>query len=457
MTEIRLPQYGMGMTDGTIIKWHKAVGDTVRKGEPLCDVEAAKATVEFESPVSGVVTKILVALDANVPVNTPLLEIEEGTAPPDALDAIAEEADIAPVAPDQAQAGKAAAASSATPAANLKATPLARRVAEQNGVDLAIVQGSGPNGRIRRADLGTTPTSQSVPAVDVQVEPRARKVARDMGVDLGKVTGTGPNGRIVAEDVATHAAAAVAEAAAPAPDAAPPAAATAPALDTGYVEIKHSMMRKTIARRLTESKQTVPHFYLKASCRIDALLTARAAINTEGQAKVSVNDLVIRAIAMALVEVPDANVTWDEKAMRKYGHVDIAVAVSTPRGLVTPVVRNVEAKTIRQIAAEVKELAGRGREGKLRPEEYQGGTTSVSNLGMFGVEEFSAIINPPQSTIFAVGAGEQRVVPIDGVTQIATMMTVTMSVDHRAIDGSVAAQLLGAFKAIIENPVRILA
>lgn len=443
MTEIRLPQYGMGMTDGTIIKWHKSVGDVVQKGEPLCDVEAAKTTVEFESPVSGVVTKIFVAIDQNVPVNTPLLEIEEGAATSDTFETVVAETPV--IQADQV-----------APSQVIKATPLARRVAEQNGVNLSTVQGSGPNGRICRDDLGVGSALHPALAADVQVEPRARKLARDMGVDLGTVAGTGPNGRIVAEDIIMHAESA-AQVTIPVQATDSPSADTAPAVDTGFVEIKHSMMRKTIARRLTESKQTVPHFYLKASCRIDALLAARTAINTDGHEKVSVNDLVIRAIALALIEVPDANVTWDEKAMRKYDHVDIAVAVATPRGLVTPVVRNVQAKTIRQIAAEVKELAGRGREGKLKPEEYQGGTTSVSNLGMFGVEEFSAIINPPQSTIFAVGAGEQRIVPIDGAAQIATMMNVTMSVDHRAIDGSVGALLLAAFKALIENPVRILA
>ncbi|MET0251995.1 MAG: dihydrolipoamide acetyltransferase family protein [Novosphingobium sp.] len=449
MTEIRLPQYGMGMTDGTIIAWHVAVGDRVEKGAPLCDVEAAKTTVEFESPVSGVVTRIMVALDENVPVNTPLLIVDEsGAGVPLPM---AEEADVPPELP-----------AAGPPSVEIKATPLARRVADQNGVDLAGVQGSGPNGRIRRSDIDA-PAAAAAPAV--QIEPRARKAARDLGVDLSAVKGSGPNGRIIAEDVVAPPQAPVA-AAAPTPSAASPetpgpapapASPEAPAGELGYVEIKHSMMRRTIAKRLTESKQTVPHFYLKANCQIDALLAARKAINSEGREKVSVNDLVIRAIAMALVEVPQANVTWDDKAMRQYDHIDIAVAVATPRGLVTPVVRNVERKTIRQLAAEVKELAGRGREGKLKPEEYQGGATSISNLGMFGVEEFSAIINPPQSTIFAVGAGEERIVPIDGKPGVATMMTVTMSVDHRAIDGAVGAQLLAAFKAIIENPVRILA
>jgi pyruvate dehydrogenase E2 component (dihydrolipoamide acetyltransferase) len=433
MTEIRLPQFGMGMTDGTIIKWHKAEGEFVQKGEMLCDIEAAKTTVEYDSPVSGILTRILVAVDENVPVNTPIAVFDvAGTAPTDAA----------------ATAGPPSAAA-ADPAPAVKATPLARRVAEQEGVDLATVQGSGPRGRIRRDDVdacrpAVAPTPPVTPQiVAVQIEPRARRVANTHGIDLAAVSGSGPNGRIVEEDVLAFA-----------------AAKDQPQLvveATGITEIKHSMMRKTIARRLTESKQSVPHFYVKASCRIDALLAVRASINRAGQEKVSVNDLVIRAIAIALCEVPAANVVWSDKAMLQYDHVDISVAVATPRGLVTPVVRAVDTKTIRQIAAEVKDLAARGREGKLKPEEYQGGTTSISNLGMYGVEEFSAIINPPQSTIFAVGAGLEQVVAIDGKPAVATMMTVTISVDHRAVDGAVAAQLLSAFKAIIEDPVRILA
>jgi len=427
MTELRLPQFGMGMTDGTINAWHKAEGDHVLKGELLCDIEAAKTTVEYESPITGVLSRILVGVDENVPVNTPIAIFDEaGDAPsPTTEPARAAIADPPPT----------------------KATPLARRTAEQDSVDLNAVAGTGARGRIRRCDVvdarGQAPAAPSVDTVEI--EPRARKAARDNGIDLATVTGSGPNGRIVAEDV-------LALIAAP-PE---PAAALADA-ETGFIEIKHSMMRRTIARRLTESKQSVPHFYLKAACRIDALIAARASINSSGQDKVSINDLVIRAIAIALREVPQANVMWTDKAMRKYDHVDIAVAVATPRGLVTPVVRNVDTKTIRQIAAEVKELATRGRAGKLAPEEYQGGTTSISNLGMYGVEEFSAIINPPQSTIFAVGAGLEQVVAVDGKPAVATMMTVVISVDHRAIDGSVGAELLAAFKTIVEDPVRILA
>lgn len=428
MTVIRLPQYGMGMTDGTIVRWHVSPGDRVEKGQALCEVEAAKANVEFESPVSGTVTELFVSLDQNVPVDTPLLDVDEGGAE-------------TRTAPPQYE-----------PADEIGATPLASRLAGQAGAELASVQGSDPNRRIRRDDVAGALSTP--PTATVQIEPRARKAARDLNVDLLAVSGTGPNGRITSEDIMNQATSQS--------NAAASEATTTPALtpaleEPGFTEIKHSMMRRTIARRLTESKQTVPHFYLKANCRIDALLALRQEINAPGQEKVSVNDLIIRAIAVALNQVPEANVTWDDKAMRQYDHVDIAVAVATPRGLVTPVVRNVESKTIREIAANVKELAGRGRDGKLRPEEYQGGTTSVSNLGMFGVEEFSAIINPPQSTIFAVGAGEERVVPIDGKPGIATMMSVTMSVDHRAIDGAVGAQLLAAFKAIVENPLRIIA
>ncbi|MEK1904758.1 MAG: 2-oxo acid dehydrogenase subunit E2 [Pseudomonas sp.] len=216
--------------------------------------------------------------------------------------------------------------------------------------------------------------------------------------------------------------------------------------------VPHSMTRLTIARRLTESKQQVPHFYVKGACRIDALLALRKKLNAASQAKSSVNDLIVRAVALALREVPEANVSWGEKAMLKHQQVDVAVAVATPRGLVTPIVRNVEQKQPQQIAGEIQELAGRARAGRLKPHEYQGGTVTVSNLGMFGVEEFSAIINPPQSMIFAIGAGQEQVIANEGKIEVGTMMNVTVSVDHRAVDGAVAAQLFAAFKRLIEHP-----
>ncbi|SCW90667.1 pyruvate dehydrogenase E2 component (dihydrolipoamide acetyltransferase) [Sphingobium faniae] len=448
MIEIRLPQFGMGMSDGTIIKWHKAEGDRVEKGELLCDIEAAKTTVEFESPESGILSKIAVAVDQNVPVNTVIAQFDSAGS---SASATAGE-----------EAPEAGALTASTGAGAVRASPLARRYAEQNGVDLSAVSGTGPGGKVLHGDVKGEGASPSAVRPAVQIEPKARYLARERKVDLARVTGTGPGGRIVAEDVEAFAKA-------PAPASVEKTNMTAPAPrpaqtqsgsmapETGDVEIPHSMMRRTIARRLTESKTMVPHFYLKASCRIDALLALRAQINEGADVKISVNDMVVRAVALALKAVPDANVAWGEKAVTKFAHVDVAVAVATPRGLVTPIVRQVDTKPIRQIAAEIKELATRGKEGKLKPEEYQGGNTSVSNLGMFGVEEFSAILNPPQSSIFAIGAGEERAVVVDGKVTVATMMNVTISVDHRAVDGAVGAQMLAAFKKLIETPARILA
>ena len=442
MIAIRLPQFGMGMSDGTIIKWHKREGEYVAKGEPLCDIEAAKTTVEYESPASGVL-RIIVPLDTNVACDTVIAEIDETAtaAAPGADDtavALRQDADLPPVAETSPATADAA-----------RATPLARREAEQNGVDLAGVNGSGPRGKIMRRDVTPAPAPQ-------QIEPRARRAARERGIDLSTVTGTGPGGRITEEDVIATAESAaskpIVRAADPTPSPAP-----APPLTDGVTEVPHSMMRRTIARRLTESKSTIPHFYIKGSCRIDRLLALRKELNAVAGEKISVNDLIVRGVALALCEVPDANVQFDEKVMRRYKGVDVAVAVATPRGLVTPIVRQVQSKTIRQVAAEVKELAGRAKEGKLKPEEYSGGQTSVSNLGMFGVEEFSAILNPPQSSIFAIGAGQEQIIPVDGKPEIATMMTITASFDHRAIDGAVGAQLMAALKNLMETPSRLLA
>lgn len=286
MTEIRLPQYGMGMTDGTIVKWHVTVGQTIQVGQPLCEVEAAKTNVEFDSPLAGTVVEILVALDQNVPVNTALLIIDESGASTTA----SQTSPVAEVAsPEPDESAEAPSASEA-----VKATPLAKRVAEQAGVDLASIQGSGGHGRIRRDDVIASAPAPLIES-SVQIEPRARKAARDRGIDLADVTGSGPNGRIVSEDVERHADAKATPAPTPSPTAAPRDGSNAAEPAGGFTEIKHSMMRRTIARRLTESKQTVPHFYLKASCQIDALLAARKAINSEGHERVSVNDLVIRS------------------------------------------------------------------------------------------------------------------------------------------------------------------
>ncbi|MET0569112.1 MAG: dihydrolipoamide acetyltransferase family protein [Hyphomicrobiaceae bacterium] len=449
LIEFRLPQFGMGMSDGTIIAWHKQEGEVLVEGEPLLEIEAAKTSVEVGAPASGVLKQIIVPVDQNVPVQTIIALIESGTSSiADAEAVLAEEADVPAIAAGSMQASKA------------KATPLARRAAESAGVDLDGVTGTGAGGRIRRDDVHAAAKAGAGPAqgrVSVQVEPRARRAAKELGIDLELVTGSGPNGRIVEADVRSWKAAAVEQI----PAASAPAlqvAAAAEAIGSSYVEVPHSKMRTIIAERLAESKQTVPHFYLAAHCQIDALLAARARINAAfPDEKVSVNDFVIKAVATALMKVPEANVTWTEAAMRCHSVADIAVAVATEGGLITPIVRSAHVKTLRAISAEAKDLAARARSGGLSPREYKGGSASVSNLGMFGVEEFSAIINPPQSCIFAVGAGIEKPVARNGALAVATVMTCTMSVDHRAVDGAVAAQLLAAFKSFIEEPLALMA
>ncbi len=267
--------------------------------------------------------------------------------------------------------------------------------------------------------------------------PLARRLAAQRGINLALIRGTGPGGRIVRADV---------ESAKATP------AAAASALGAAYEAVPHSAMRKTIAKRLSESKQTVPHFYLTVDCRIDELLSLRSQINELTGAKVSVNDLIIRAVALALKKIPDANVSWTDSAILRYANADISVAVATPSGLITPIIRQAETKKVEVISEEMKDLAARARAGKLKPEEYQGGGFTISNLGMFGVKEFAAIINPPQGCILAVGAGEPRAVVKNGALAVATIMTCTLSVDHRAVDGAAGAEFLAAFKELIEKP-----
>jgi pyruvate dehydrogenase E2 component (dihydrolipoamide acetyltransferase) len=298
--------------------------------------------------------------------------------------------------------------------------------------------------------------------------PLARRLAKEAAIDIARIAGSGPHGRVIARDVE----AAKGGAALKAPAAAPAAAALplqAPSDEKiralfapgSYEVVPHDNMRKIIARRLTESKQTIPHFYLTVDCTIDKLMAAREEINAaapkgkDGKPayKLSVNDFVIKALALAMQQVPEANVTWTESAMLKHTHSDVGVAVAIPGGLITPVVRKAEQKPLSVISNEMKDLAGRARSRKLRPEEYQGGSTAVSNLGMFGIKDFAAVINPPHATILAVGTGEQRAIVRNGSLGVATQMTVTLSTDHRAVDGALGAELIGAFKRLIENPV----
>jgi pyruvate dehydrogenase E2 component (dihydrolipoamide acetyltransferase) len=349
------------------------------------------------------------------------------------------------------------------------------------------VKSEKPESSSQDRSAQTAPAVQDTPvqAGAVRATPLARRLAREAGLDLSGISGSGPQGRVVKADVEAAIAGgeARAPAMAPAGEAAAPAAA-APAVkpmsdeavlklfeDGSYELIPHDNMRKTIARRLVEAKSTVPHFYLTVDCELDALLALRKQLNdaapvkkTDNPAsgggepayKLSVNDLIIKALALALKEVPDANVSWTEGAMVKHRHADVGVAVSIPGGLITPIVRKAEEKSLSSISNEMKDLAARARTRKLKPEEYQGGTTAVSNLGMFGIRDFAAVINPPHATILAIGAGEQRAVVKGGEVKVATVMSVTLSTDHRAVDGALGAELIGAFKHLIENPMGLV-
>ena len=416
--EFRLPQYGMGMTDGTIVGWSKAEGDQLLEGEPLVEVEAAKTTVEVAAPVSGMLKKILVGPGANVPVQTVIALIEVAGVTPGAA-APARNA-------EGMQSGQ-----------DCASTPIARRMAEHADLDIAVVSGSGPRGKVMKADVEAT---------------LQRRAAKELNVDLAQITGSGRNGRIVEADVRASGEWRRGE------TPVGPKVAQAPAPSgAGFVDVPHSRMRRIAAQRLTESKQQVPHFYLVAHCEVDALLALRREINeTIGEPRLSLNDFVVRAVALAMAAVPDANVTWQETALRRYEHVDVAVAVATSDGLITPIIRGAEAKSVRSIAIEAKALAGRARDGRLAPEDYTGGAVTVSNLGMYGVEEFSAIINPPQSCIFAVGTASERPVARHGVLAVANVMTCTVSFDHRAVDGAAGAKLLAKFKSLIEHPLTLL-
>lgn len=407
--EIILPSLSAGMEDAVIANWLKAEGEAVKAGETLAEVETEKATMEFEADADGVIGKILTPAgeraDVNAVIAVLLLDGEDasvldGYAPGGS--ALAEKVE-APV-----EAPKAEVALALKPSDKIAASPLARRIATQKGVDLSGLSGSGPRGRIVRIDVDRA-----------------------------------------------------AEAGADAPVAASPvAAATAHNLaGIGEFEaIPHTGMRRTIARRLLESKTTVPHFYLDADCNIEALLALRAQINEsrEKTERISVNDFIVKAVANALAKVPAANAIWTDEAVLQLKSIDISVAVATDGGLITPVLHKADQKSLGTLSSEIKALAAKAREGRLKPNEYQGGGFSVSNLGMYGVKSFAAIINPPQSCILAVGAAEKRPVGQGDQIVLAPVMSVTLSVDHRTVDGAVGAQWLAAFKEGIENPMSLL-
>ncbi len=438
---ITMPALSPTMEEGNLSKWLVKEGDKIAPGDVIAEIETDKATMEVEAVDEGTIAKIVVpAGSEGVKVNALIAILAE------------EGEDVAAAAKGGASAPKAEAKAEAPkeepkPVAAPAATPAPAK-AEQP----AVASNKGDR---------------------VFASPLARRIAKDSGVDIAAVKGSGPHGRVVQRDVEAALASGGAKAATPKVEA---AAAPKPMSDDAvlklfeegtYEIVPHDGMRKTIARRLVESKQTVPHFYLTIDCELDALLALRSQINAaapmikteKGEVpayKLSVNDMVIKATALALRDVPDANVSWTEGGMVKHKRADVGVAVSIPGGLITPIVRQSDSKTLSAISNEMKDLAKRARDRKLKPEEYQGGSTSVSNLGMFGVKDFAAIINPPHATIFAIGAGEQRAVVKNGEIKVATVMSVTLSTDHRAVDGALAAELAQAFKRHIENPMGML-
>lgn len=417
---ITMPALSPTMTDGTLAKWLKAEGDSVESGDVLCEIETDKATMEVEAVDEGILGKILVSEGTeNVPVNDVIaVLLEDGESASDIGDVLPAPATVAkPLAENTQPANQTAPVSAPAPqipsGARVFASPLAKRLAQNAGIDITTVKGSGPHGRIVKADIeniGSTP-SVSSQALDIAVA----------GVNDDPSIKTNMFGM-------------------------------------AYKEIPNNNIRKVVARRLSESKQTVPHFYLTVECVLDNLLTARKELNDKanGEYKLSVNDFIIKASAAALKSYPAANVSWTDDAIQQFVKADISVAVSTPTGLITPIIKAAEDKGLRDISTEMKDLAGRAREGKLKPEEFQGGSFSISNLGMFGVKEFAAIVNPPQGCILAIGAGEPRPVVIDGKIEIRTVMNCTLSVDHRSVDGAVGAEFLKIFKQYIENPVAML-
>lgn len=432
---ILMPALSPTMTEGNLVAWHKQEGDTISPGEVIAEIETDKATMEVEAVDEGKLGKILISAGTEgVAVNTTIGVIledgetledvkEDSEVPkpeaskpilPNKLEALLEEDNVENILEDTGTSSVEILADMTiipNQTDRVFSSPLARRMAEQAGINIGTVKGSGPNGRIIKDDIDSILKKGSMPDDDGIL---AKQLSSEMTVST--------------------------EVAGPV-----------------YEANLNTPMRKVIARRLTESKQTAPHFYMVADCEIDTLLETRSQLNEKIEnGKISVNDLIIRASALALKQVPMANASWTEEETRVYKNVDISVAVAIDGGLITPIVKDAGNKGLKAISEEMKDLAERAKSGKLMPEEYQGGTFSISNLGMYGVKEFSAVINPPQGAILAVGMGEKRPVVKDNALSIATIMTCTLSVDHRVVDGAVGAQFLSAFKKLIEDPLRML-
>lgn len=440
---IRMPEVATGAAEAAIQTWLVEIGSEVSAGQAIVEIETEKAVVEYEAEQTGVLAGILLPAGDAAAVGVPIAVLATGGESVDAAlaAAAAEGAGAAPaehVIPE-ADEDAAAPATERPDAQAVEPTPAAPEPVAPEPVAAESDAAGGEGKRLFASPL-------------------VRKLARERDLDLHAIEGSGPNGRIVRRDLDAVASAPAAETApAPAPAPAPAAAPAAPAASGAYDDIPHTGMRRAIARRLTESKSTVPHFYLTAEVRVDELLALRARVNEGRETKVSVNDFVVKAVARALRDVPEANAIWTDDATRRFVHADIAVAVSVPSGLLTPVVREADRLSIGELSATIRDLASRAREGRLKQHELEGGSFSVSNLGMYGTQAFSAIINPPHAGILAVGAAAPRpVVDADGQLAVATVMTVTLSADHRVLDGALAAQWLAAFVTAVENPLSIL-
>ena len=441
---ITMPALSPTMEEGNLAKWLVKEGDKVKSGDVIAEIETDKATMEVEAVDEGIIAKIVVPAGTEaVKVNALIAILAEegedvaaaaaggGSPAPKAETAPAPKAEAAPAPASAPTAAPAPAAASAAPAApngeRVFASPLARRLAKEAGLDLKAVSGSGPKGRVVKSDVEKAVSTGGAKAASAPAAAPSASPAPALA--------KGPSDEAVLKNFA----------------------------EGSYELVPHDGMRKTIAKRLQESKQTIPHFYVSVDCELDALLALRAQLNAAAPEKdgkpaykLSVNDMVIKALALALRDVPDANVSWTDTNMVKHKHADVGVAVSIPGGLITPIIRKAEEKSLSTISNEMKDLGKRAKDRKLKPEEYQGGTTAVSNMGMMGVKSFSAVVNPPHATILAVGAGEERVVVKNGEMKIANVMTVTLSTDHRCVDGALGAELLGAFKRYIENPMGML-
>jgi pyruvate dehydrogenase E2 component (dihydrolipoyllysine-residue acetyltransferase) len=462
---ILMPALSPTMEKGNLAKWLKKEGEKVKPGDVIAEIETDKATMEYEAIDEGTLAKIVVPEGTqDVPVNQLIAVLAEEGEDVKTAAAGAEKS--------AASAAKPAVKPASAPAPVASAEKRPEAIPQDGASTRAQGQIPAPGEGANALAKGDAPGAVARGSERVFSSPLARRLARDAGIDLARVQGSGPHGRIIARDVeAAKSGKGLVAPAAIAPAGAP-LAIQAPADDKiralfepgSYEVVPHDNIRKVIARRLLEAKLTIPHFYLTVDCNIDKLLDAREEINAAASKdkdgkpayKISVNDFVIKALALALQRVPDANVTWTEGAMLRHRHSDIGVAVSIPGGLITPVIRKAEQKSLSVISSEMKDFAARARARKLKPEEYQGGSSAVSNLGMYGVKEFYAIINPPHATILSVGAGEERAVVRNGKIEPAHLMTVGLATDHRAVDGALGAVLLSAFKALVENPVMMV-